>query len=87
LARWSSIPTRSTRRRFSPFGSPGIIPLPDGNKRLAWQALTMFLALNGWALKVPTGDAVSAVLAVAAGELNEEVLAAWLRERAERLET
>jgi len=47
----------------------------------------MFLALNGWALKVPTGDAVSAVLAVAAGELNEEVLAAWLRERAERLET
>ncbi len=38
-------------------------------------------------LKVPTGDAVSAVLAVAAGELNEEALAAWLRERAERLET
>lgn len=22
-------------------------PLPDGNKRLAWQSLTIFLALNG----------------------------------------
>jgi death-on-curing protein len=61
-------------------------PLPDGNKRLAWQALTVFLALNGWTLKVPTGDAVSAVFAVAAGDMNEEALAAWLRERAERPE-
>ncbi len=23
-------------------------PLPDGNKRLAWQSLTIFLALNGY---------------------------------------
>ena len=28
-------------------------PLPDGNKRLAWQALTMFCALNGHHLEVP----------------------------------
>jgi len=27
-------------------------PLPDGNKRLAWQALTIFLALNGHRLAV-----------------------------------
>src|SRR5713226_6247882 len=33
-------------------------PLPDGNKRLAWQGLTMFLALNGSTLQVPTDDAV-----------------------------
>ena len=40
------------------------------------QALTMFLSLNGWILEVPAGDAVSTVLAVAAGEVNEEELAA-----------
>jgi death-on-curing protein len=28
-------------------------PLPDGNKRLAWQSLTMFCALNGRELEVP----------------------------------
>lgn len=60
-------------------------PLPDGNKRLAWQALTMFLALNGWSLHAPIEDAVSTVLAIAAGELNEEGLAAWLRERVEQV--
>ena len=42
-------------------------PLPDGNKRLAWQVLTMFLALNGWTLQVPTDDAVTTLLGVAAG--------------------
>jgi death on curing protein len=60
-------------------------PLPDGNKRPAWQALTLFLALNGWTLEVPTSDAVSTVLAVAAGEVNEEGLAAWLRQRVEQV--
>ena len=61
-------------------------PLPDGNKRLAWQVLTMFLALNGWTLQVPTDDAVTTLLGVAAGELDEEGLAVWLRERAEKVQ-
>ena len=34
-------------------------PLPDGNKRLAWVALTMFCALNGRRLAVATDDAVA----------------------------
>lgn len=54
--------------------------LPDGNKRLAWQALTIFLALNGHRLEVATDDAVSLMLAIAAGELDEEAVAGWLRE-------
>ncbi len=28
-------------------------PLPDGNKRLAWQSLTMFCVHNGYLLEVP----------------------------------
>lgn len=56
-------------------------PLLDGNKRLAWQSLTMFCALNGYDLEVPTDDAVAAVLAVAAGELDEAGLCSWLEPR------
>lgn len=58
-------------------------PLPDGNKRLAWQALTIFLALNGYRLEVAADDAVTQMLAVAAGDLDEEAVAAWLREHAD----
>ncbi len=53
--------------------------LPDGNKRLAWQALTIFCALNGRQLDVPADDAVAAMLAIAAGELDEAAVADWLR--------
>jgi death-on-curing protein len=55
-------------------------PLPDGSKRLAWQALTMFCALNGRDLQVADSDAVTTILAVAAGELDEGAVAAWLAE-------
>lgn len=57
--------------------------LPDGNKRLAWQALTVFLALNGRQLEVATDDAVTVMLAIAAGELDEEAVAVWLSDRIE----
>ena len=43
-------------------------PLLDGNKRLAWGCLTMFCTLNGHELDVPTEEAVSTMLAVAAGD-------------------
>ena len=61
-------------------------PLPDGNKRLAWQSLTMFCVLNGYKLEVPADDAVSLMLAVAAGELTETDVASWLTERLEPLD-
>lgn len=53
-------------------------PLPDGNKRLAWQSLTMFCALNGHELKVPLDEAVSTMLAIASGELDEAGVSDWL---------
>jgi death-on-curing protein len=58
-------------------------PLPDGNKRLAWVALTMFCALNGRRLAVATDDAVALTLAIASGENNEGDVADWLAERIE----
>jgi death-on-curing protein len=53
-------------------------PLLDGNKRLAWTCLTMFCALNGRQLHVPTEEAVTTMQSVAAGDLDEAGLAQWL---------
>lgn len=60
-------------------------PLPDGNKRLAWQSLTVFLALNGHDLATSADDAVAFMLGVAAGEIDEEAAETWIRERIESL--
>ena len=59
-------------------------PLPDGNKRAAWASLVMFLDLNGyvWQPDPPdVDDAEEAMFAVAAHEVDEAWLAAWLRRR------
>jgi len=53
-------------------------PLLDGNKRLAWGCLVMFCMLNGYDLHVPTEEAVTTMLSVAAGDLDETGLAEWL---------
>ena len=58
-------------------------PLPDGNKRLAWQSLTVFLALNGRNLVAGLEDAVPFMLGVAAGEVDEPTAEAWIRDRLE----
>ena len=59
-------------------------PLPDGNKRAAWVSLVMFIDLNRsrWDPDPPDiDDAEKTMIAVAAGEINEQTLAAWIRER------
>ena len=45
--------------------------LPDGNKRLAWGCLRMFVALNDHRLDVPDNEAINQTLTVAASELDE----------------
>lgn len=59
-------------------------PLPDGNKRAAWMAFVMFVDLNGfeWEPDPPDVDeSEEAMQAVAAGEVDEAWLAAWVRAR------
>jgi death-on-curing protein len=59
-------------------------PLPDGNKRAAWAALVLFIDLNNglWDPDPPdTDQAEAAMLAIAAGEVDEAWTAQWLRER------
>ncbi|MBN8552384.1 MAG: type II toxin-antitoxin system death-on-curing family toxin [Caulobacterales bacterium] len=54
-------------------------PFIDGNKRAAYQALILFLALNGSPLQADKVDATVTMLRVAAGEIDIDPLAAWIR--------
>jgi death on curing protein len=60
-------------------------PLPDGNKRVAWVALRVFIELNGWSWSnyPSVEEAEHAVLAVASGEWDEAAVASWLNDRIE----
>lgn len=53
----------------------------DGNKRAAFLAIGVLVALNGQRLVASQIDATQAMLAVSAGELDEAAFAAWLRDR------
>ncbi len=55
-------------------------PFIDGNKRAALAAMIVFFNLNDIDLLVPQADMTAAILAVAAGEAEEEILAGWLRD-------
>src|SRR5688500_14861475 len=50
----------------------------DGNKRAAFLSIGMFLAINGIKLVADQLDAIQTTLAVAAGELDERGLSAWI---------
>lgn len=54
-------------------------PFIDGNKRTAFVACELFLALNGQDLIAHDVECVQTMLALAAGELSEAEYAAWLR--------
>lgn len=55
----------------------------DGNKRIAFMALYVFLGLNGKRLLAPEPEVVQVMTGVASGELDEEELAAWVRDHVE----
>ena len=56
----------------------------DGNKRAAFLAVGLFLALNCWRLVTTQADATLAVLNIAAGEWNDDAFARWLRDHCVR---
>ena len=51
----------------------------DGNKRAAFLSVGLFLGLNGYKLKATQVDATLTMLAVAAGEMDEQNFAKWIR--------
>jgi death on curing protein len=51
----------------------------DGNKRAAFLAVGLFLALNGYRLNASQTDATLTVMSLAAGEIDEAEFARWIR--------
>ena len=62
------------------FGLAKNHPFVDGNKRTALLALYTFLYINGIDFIVAEADAAAAILALAAGEVEEEGLTRWIRD-------
>ena len=61
------------------FGIARNHPFIDGNKRTAFVCAELFLVLHGCQLSANDADCVSAMLALAAGQLSESDFSAWLR--------
>jgi death-on-curing protein len=53
----------------------------DGNKRGAFLAIGLFLAINGRQLRADQVDAINTMLSLAAGTLDEHALADWIRKQ------
>lgn len=54
-------------------------PFIDGNKRVAFMAMYVFLRLNGFTITADEVDAVVAMESLAGGTMSETELADWLR--------
>lgn len=57
----------------------------DGNKRAAYLSIKLFLRLNGYELNAPAVDAITTMLGLAAGDLDEAGLAEWIARHAVRI--
>jgi death on curing protein len=59
-------------------------PLVDGNKRLGFMGLAVFLRINGYRLIANDESAYSFIIKIAAGELREiDEAAMWIRQNIE----
>lgn len=56
-------------------------PFIDGNKRVAFVAVELFLDLNGHALEADDADCVTTMLGLTDGSIGEDEFAAWIRDR------
>ena len=55
-------------------------PFIDGNKRTGDLTARAFLFRNGYLFEPDEGDEVNIIVALAAGEIEEDVLAQWMSE-------
>jgi len=57
----------------------------DGNKRVGFMAMYVFLGVHGYGLDAPEPEVVDLMLEVAKGNVSESSLAAWLKQHSARL--
>jgi death-on-curing protein len=63
------------------FGIARNHPFVDGNKRTAWIMARLFLLANAVEISFDKAEATNTVITLAAGELSEDELADWFRQR------
>src|SRR5215470_18001515 len=56
----------------------------DGNKRLAFLSIGLFLTINGYQLVADQIDAIHMMMALARGDLDESALAQWIERNSVR---
>ena len=60
-------------------------PLVDGNKRVAFVLMDIFLQKNGWEIVANEEDSYSMMMSLASGKLTKAQLSKWLKERSSKL--
>lgn len=60
-------------------------PFIDGNKRVAFVLMDIFLQKNGWEIVAHEEEAYSMMIALASGKLTKAHLASWLKEHSSKL--
>lgn len=71
-------PTMAALAASYAFGIARNHPFADGNKRAALLATGLFLGINGMSFKPDKVEAYKVYFALAAGEVTEAELAAWI---------
>lgn len=59
-------------------------PYRDGNKRIGFLAMLVFLDINGHDVEATEADVVTEFLALADGRVSEEALTDWIRRRSSK---
>lgn len=67
------------------FGLVTSHPFRDGNKRIAFLTMVVFLGLNGFDLDAPEAEVVTMMVAAADHRANEADLTGWIRQRVKPL--
>lgn len=68
------------------YGLAGNHPYVDGNKRVALVVIVAFLERNGVELMATNPEALSVMIALAAGDLTEEELTGWIDAHSQALQ-
>lgn len=79
--RWSFEPETDLPSFAASYGF-GLVknhPFLDGNKRIGFVAMNMFLLLNGFEIEAPEPEVIAVMLQVADGSLDELGIVDWLR--------
>ena len=60
-------------------------PFVDGNKRVAFTLMDIFLQKNGWDITSQEEEAYSMMMSLASGKLTKDELSSWLKDHTSKI--